>query len=207
MGAFRGSITFSKFHVETNLPTDFRDRFVESIRLRAFRPLDPTEDVDHRAGWCSIQDPFDLDLTHEKVFFNHYLNLGFRVDRWRIPSTLFKGAFREAEREWLAKNGVTKLSRAQKKNLENVVIAQLKKKLVPAMRATDLSWNLNTGVVRFFSKSTKAIELLTELFEKSFELELVPDGAYVAAERRGLPQALLDALPQLEPALFHTERR
>jgi hypothetical protein len=58
-----------------------------------------------------------------------------------------------------------------------------------------------------FSKSTKAIELLTELFEKSFELELVPDGAYVAAERRGLPQALLDALPQLEPALFHTERR
>jgi hypothetical protein len=204
VGAFRGSITFSKFHVEAELPKDFRERFVESIRLRAFIPLDPKEDLDHRVGWCSVQDAFDLDLTHQKVFFNDYLNVGFRLDRWRIPGPLFKAAFRAAEREWLDKQGLEKMSRTQKKNLEKIVAAQLRKKVVPAMRATDLSWNLSTGVVRFFSKAAKSHELVTDLFEKTFELELVPDGAYVAAERRGLPEKLVGALPALEPALFHT---
>lgn len=204
MGAFRGSITFSKFYVRGELPDGFRDRFLEHIAVRAFRPLDPNEELDQRAGWCSIVDPFDLELTHEKVFFNHYLNLGFRVDRWRIPGPLFKAAFRQAEREQLAKQGTEKLSRAQKKNLEQIVTAQLRRKVVPAMRAVDLSWNLNDGAVRFFQKSPKQAELMTELFEKTFELELVPDGAYVAAEQRGLPEALLASLPELDDTLFHT---
>lgn len=206
MGALRGSITYSKFHVEKELPKDFRERFVERIRLRAFYPLDPKEDLEYRTGWCSITDPFDLDLTHQKVFFNDYLNLGFRLDRWRIPTPLFKAAFRDAEREWLAKQGLEKLSRTQKKNLEKLVVAQLRKKVVPAMRATDVSWNMSTGVLRFFGKSAKQHELLTELFEKTFELPLVPDGAYVTAQRRGLPDALVDSLPTLDPTLFHTER-
>lgn len=206
MGAFRGAITFSKFHVRGELPHDFRERFVESIRLRAFRPLDPKEEIDHRAGWCAIDDPFDLELTHEKVFYNDYLNLGFRVDRWRIPAPLFKASYRLAEREQLAKQGVEKLSRSQKKNLEAIVVAQLKKKLVPAMRTVDLSWALGPGVVRFFQKSPKQHELMLELFEKTFGLELVLDGAYVAAEERGLPEKLLGSMPELEPTLFHTDR-
>lgn len=206
MGAFRGSITYTKFYVATELPSDFRDAFVEKMRLRAFRPLDPKEEEDFRAGWCSIADPFDLDITHSKVFFNDYLNVGFRVDRWRIPGPLFKAAFRAAEKEWLAKQGLEKLGRAQKKNLEKIVTAQLRQKVVPAMQVTDLSWNLNSGVVRFFSKSPKSHELLSELFEKTFDLRLVPEGAYTTAERRGLPERLLESLPELEPSLFHTEK-
>jgi hypothetical protein len=206
MGAFRGSITFSKFHVRGELPDGFRDRFMESIQVRIFRPLDPNEEIDFRAGWCSITDPFDLDLTHDKVFFNHYLNLGFRVDRWRIPSPLFKASFRQAERAYLDKHGLEKLSRAQKKNLEQIVTAQLRRKVVPSMKAVDLTWNLNEGVVRFFQKSAKQAELMTELFEKTFELELVPDGAYVAAEQRGLPGPLVASLPTLDETLFHAAK-
>lgn len=202
MGAFRGSITFSKFHVRGELPRTFRDKFLKALPLRAFRPLDPNEEIDHRVGWVSIEDPFDLELTHEKVFFNDYLNVGFRVDRWRIPSALWKGAMRSAERDWLAKRKLEKLSRAQKKDLEAVVAAQLRNRIVPAMKVVDLSWNLNAGVVRFFAQSPKQHELMNELFVKTFGLELDLDGVYVAAERRGLPKKVLDALPKLEPAIF-----
>lgn len=207
MGAFRGAITFSKFYVRGEVPKDFRKRFLEAIGTRAFRPLDPKEEIDHRVGWCAIDDPFELELTHEKVFYNDYLNLGFRVDRWRIPAPMFKAAYRAAEKEHLAKQGLAKLGRAQKKNLEAIVVAQLRKKLVPAMKVVDLSWNLNAGVVRFFQQSPKQHELMHELFEKTFGLDLVHDGAYVAAEQRELPKKLLDALPKLEPTLFHTEQR
>lgn len=199
LGAFRGSITFSKFHVRGELPADFRDRFVEAIRLRAFRELDPSEELDSRTGWCSIEHPFDLDLQHENVFFGDYLNLGLRTDTWRIPGSLFKASFRDAERAYLAEHGAEKLSRTQKKNLEALVSAKLRHKVVPAMSTVDLSWGLGEGVVRFFQQSPKQHEVMTDLFEKTFELELVPDGAYVAAEKRGLAETLLDKLPTLTP--------
>ncbi len=205
MGAFRGSITYSRFHVRGELPADFRERFVASIGLRAFRELDPGEELDFRAGWCSIEHPFDVDLTPEKVFFNGYLNLGFRVDTWRIPSALFKASFREAERQYLATHGGEKLSRVQKKDLEAVVISTLRRKLVPSMKVVDLSWGLDEGVVRFFQQSPKQHELMIDLFEKTFDLELVPEGAYVTAELRGLDASTLEALPTLEPTAFHAE--
>ena len=205
LGAFRGSITYTRFHVRGELPADFRDRFVEAIQLRAFRELDPGEDVEFREGWCSIEHPFDVDLTPEKVFFNGYLNLGFRVDTWRIPGALFKASIRDAERQFLAAHGTEKLSRAQKKDLEAVVVSALRRKVVPAMKVVDLSWNLDEGVVRFFQQSPKQHELMTDLFEKTFAIDLVADGAYMAAEHRGVDAATLDALPTLDPTCFHAE--
>lgn len=199
MGAFRGSISFTKFHVRGELPADFRERFVESIRLRTFRDLDPSEEVDSRIGWCSIEHPFDLELGDEKIFFNGYLNLGLRTDTWRIPGSLFKASFREAERAYCAEHGCEKLSRTQKRNLEALVMAKLRHKVVPAMSVVDLSWSLGDGAVRFFASSPKQHEAMIELFEKTFELELVPDGAYVAAEKRGIAERLLEKLPILEP--------
>ena len=203
MGAFRGSLTYSKFHVRGDLPQDFKTRFVEAIRLRTFRELDPGEEADHRSGWCSVEHPFDLDLTPEKVFWNGYLNLGFRTDTWRIPGALFKASFREVEREFCAANGIDKLSRAQKKNLEAVVISQLRRKLVPTMKVVDLSWALDEGVVRFFQQSPKVHDEMIELFEKTFELDLALEGAFLLAETRGLEAA--ETLPGLEPTLFHAQ--
>jgi len=39
LGALKGSISYSKHYVRGDLAEDFRDAFVENIRLRAFRPL------------------------------------------------------------------------------------------------------------------------------------------------------------------------
>lgn len=203
MGAFRGSISFSKFHVRGELPADYRDRFMESIQHHAFRDLDPSEELDQRMGWCSIEHPFDVELIHDKVFFGDYLNLGLRTDTWRIPSSLFKASFREAERDYLAEHGGDKLTRSQKKNLEAVVNTRLRHKVIPAMSVVDLSWGLGEGAVRYFQQSPKQHEAMLDLFEKTFGLELVLDGAYVGAEKRGLSQSVLDALPTLEPTLFH----
>lgn len=205
LGAFRGSISFSKFHVRGELPADFRDRFVEAIRMRTFRELDPTAEADHGLGWCAIDQPFDLDLVHEKVFFGDYLNLGLRVDTWRIPSSLFKASFREAERAYLAEHGSEKLTRSQKESLTAVVTRALRQKVVPAMSVVDLSWSLGDGVVRYFHQSPKQHEAMRDLFEKTFSLELAEDGAYLAAEKRGLGETLLDMLPRLEPMSLTTE--
>src|SRR4051812_40086582 len=103
MPALKGSLTYARFFVEGELPDDFRDRFPKAIRSKAMKPLDPDDDTPERSGWSRIGDPFEVDLGYGDVFFNEYLNLGFRTDRWAIPGPMLRAKLREAETAYLAK--------------------------------------------------------------------------------------------------------
>ncbi len=204
MGALKGSISYSKHYVRGALPDDFRDPFVERIRLRAFQPLGPAEDEPH-VGWCSIENPLDCELDHGKVFFNAYLNLGLRVDCWQIPGPLFKAHFAEAERDLLARRGRDKLGKREKEELTTTVSRRLRKQLIPVMKVVDLSWNLDTGVVRFWNQSARLVEILDELFRATFGLDLVPESPFTAAARIGLTEEHERAFAMLQPSTFHAQ--
>ena len=134
MGLYRGGMTFSRFHVRGAPPDDYLERFPEAIQLRVFRELDPAEEIDQRAGWCAPDDAFDLQPRYDQLFVGDYLTVGMRVDTWRIPRSLFKAAMRDAERDALARSGEEKLSRAKKKDIEALLKARLRRKVIPAMR-------------------------------------------------------------------------
>lgn len=206
MGALKGSISYAKFYVRGELPDDFRDAFVENIRLRAFRPLVAEEEDESRVGWCSIEHPFDLDLDHNKIYFNSYLNLGLRIDRWAIPKPLFKAHFEEAERELLAKRGREKLGKKDKEDLKERVERRLRKQLIPTMKVIDLSWNLDTGVLRFWNQSNKVHEQLHAIFEDTFDLDLVPESPYTAAVQLGMEGLHAKAFEAAEPTIFAAAR-
>ena len=202
MGALKGSISYAKLYVRGELADDFRDRFVERIRLRAFRTLGPDEDGPS-VGWVDVADPTSTSLSHAEVFYNSFLNLGLRVDRWMIPGPLFKAHFAEAEREHLAKRGRAKLGKSEKEDLAARVSRKLRKQLVPVMKVVDLSWNLDTGVVRFWNQSPRVLETLGEIFEDTFGLDLVPESPFTAASRLGLSEAHERAFALLTPSVFH----
>ncbi len=183
---------------------DFRDRYLRNIKLRKFEPLTAEDVESERSGWCVIDRVFDLDFNHEKVFYNSYLNLGFRVDRWRVPAALLKAQLAEAEEELKAKKGLNKLGRTQKADLKQRITIRLRKRTLPSMRAFDLSWNLETGVVLFWSNSRRLHEELTTLFEKTFELTLVPESPFMAAVECGLTDPELYALRGVEETIFFT---
>lgn len=189
MPALKGSLTYARFFVEGELPRDFRDRFMKAIRLRSMKPLDPDEDAPERSGWCLIGEPFEVDLHHEGVFYNNFINLGFRTDRWVIAGPLLRARVREAEAAYLAKKGRERLSKREKIELKEVVSRKLRKQSVPSTRALDLSWSTEEGVVRFFSQSAKPTLTMLELFEKTFGLKLTPEAPYTLAARTGLSKA------------------
>ncbi|HQP36068.1 MAG TPA: recombination-associated protein RdgC [Polyangiaceae bacterium] len=205
MGALKGSITYSRFYVQGELPENFANGYMRRIRNRMFEPLTPDSDDPTHWGWCSIADPFDLELDQEKVFFNAYLNLGLRIDRWSVPAPLVKAQLAQATKAVLEKKGRERLSRAEKEELKSVVVRKLRKQLLPAMKVIDLSWNTETGVVRFWSRSKKSVEMLHEMFEKTFGLKLLPHGPYAAAVRAGCDPEQLERLSSTQPAVFHAE--
>ena len=202
MGALRGSISYARLFVQGELPASLHGPFIKAIRLRAFQPLDASDDAEERGGWCAVGEPFDLELDHGKVFYNEYLNLGMRLDKWAIPKPIFKAELAEAARVHLEKRGRDKLSRREKDELKVFVARRLRKQVLPTTRVFDLSWNLNTGVVRFWSRAERNVDRLVELFGTTFKLELVPESPYTTATRLPLSSGQAEKLDELQPTEF-----
>jgi hypothetical protein len=205
MPALKGSLTYVRFFVEGDLPESLHDKFVKAIRLRAMRPLEADDEDLERSGWCRIGEPFELDLGHEDVFYNNFVNLGFRTDRWVIPGPMLRSKMREAEAAYLAKKGRERMSKREKTELKELVAKKLRRQLVPSMRVVDLSWSLEEGIVRFFTHAAKPAAVMTEVFHRTFGLKLIPEAPYTLAARIGLTKAQEKAWEDLEATTIATE--
>jgi recombination associated protein RdgC len=199
VSALKGSLTYARFFVDGELPDGFHDRFLKAIRKNVLQPLVPEEDAPERSGWCRIGEPFDLELEHDDVFFNEFLNLGFRTDRWAVPGPLLRAKVREAETEALGRKGRERLSRGEKKELKDMVTKRLRREVPPRTRAVDVSWALNDGIVRFFTQAPAPAGLMADLFTRTFKLKLVPEAPYTLAARLGLGKAQEAAWIAAEP--------
>ena len=202
MPALRGSLTYARFFVSEDdgakIPEDFREKFMRAIRLRAMKPLEPDEEDLERSGWCKLGEPFELELRYDDVFTTEYIALGFRTDRWQIPSSMMKARLREAEAAYLEKKGREKMGRKERAELKEMVAKKLRRQTAPATRVVDLVWSVDDGIVRFFSHSPKAAGFMMELFTKTFGLKLVPEAPYTLAERIGLSKPETIAWQELE---------
>jgi hypothetical protein len=215
VGVLKGSVTYSKLYVRGALPADVHARFLERIRARGFKPLVPEDEDDAAVGWVPIERPYDdpqeglglgregesagsarLGFDASGVFFGSYLNLGMRLDRWKFPAALIKARMAAAERELKLKTGKERISKLEKAELKEMVLKKLRRDGVPVSSFADFSWSLETGELRFFSKSKAHLEYFYELFEKTFQLRLLPSGCYVGAVAVGaLPSQLEAATP------------
>ena len=205
MPALRGSLTYARFFVAGDVPEDFREKYMRAIRLRAMKPIEPDDEELERSGWCKVGEPFEIELRYEDVFYNEYVNLGLRTDKWRLPASILKQRLREAEAAYLEKKGRERLGRAEKTELKEVVSRKLRKQTSPATRMIDLSWSMNEGVVRFFSHAEKAGAQMMEIFTKTFGLRLVPEAPYTLAARLGLSKAQESTWEELEMILLEKE--
>jgi recombination associated protein RdgC len=207
MGLFTASLTYSRFFVEGDAKSmeGLRERAMRGIRARVMRPLE-VEDPDLlRSGWCRVGEPFELELEHNDVFYNEFINLGFRTDRWVVPTPLLKAKLREAERSYLLKKGRERMTRTEKAELKLLIGKKLRKQLSPQTRVVDLSFSMAEGIVRFMSTSPKAGALMSELFHKTFGLKLVPESPYTLAMRLGVSRAEEAAWNDAEVTLFTEE--
>lgn len=205
MPALRGSLTYARFFVDGEVPEDFREKYMRAIRLRAMKPLEADDDDLERSGWSKLAEPFEIELNYDNVFYNEFIVLGFRTDRWQIPGPILKQRLREAEAAYLEKKGREKLGRKEKAELKESVARKLRKQTAPSTRVVDVAWSLNEGIVRFFSHAEKAAGNMTELFHKTFGLRLVPESPYTLAERLGLSKAQAGAWEEIDMTVLAKE--
>lgn len=207
VGVTRGALTFTRLFVQGKPPKDLRKRYLDAVRLRKFQPLAAEDEASEAVGWCVIERPFDLDFQPDRIFYDRFLQLGFRVDKWKIPGVLMKSQVADEEQRMLSRGSREKLTRAEKEDIKLRVIGRLRKKILPTSRAFDMLWDLDAGTVLLFTHSARSTEEFAALFQKTFGLELQADSPYAAAGRAGLPPALQKAFEKVEPLSLVSGRK
>jgi hypothetical protein len=193
--------------VQGKPPRDLRKRYLDAVRLRKFVPLAPEDEASEAVGWCVIERPFDLDFEADRIFYDRFLVLGLRVDKWRIPGALLRAQVADEEQRMLSRGRDKKLSRAEKDEIKLRVVARLRRKILPTSRAFDVLWDLDAGTVLLFTHSQRTTDELTALFQKTFGLELTADSPHAAAGRANLPGPLQKAFEKVEPISFAEGRK
>ena len=202
MGAIKGSLSYKIFHVQGEVQDDWKKRYIERIEANAFTPLSPDDDDEISHGWVPIDRPLQTDFDLYSVLFDHFINLGFREDRFSISSGLLKAHVAEAEREFMVKNDKKELSKFERDDIKAIVKHELKQRHLPKMRVIDMSWDLHSGRVRFWSQANKVCEIFHGYFEDTFGLKILPANPYVNAVESGLDPEQIDELSVVEPTNF-----
>jgi len=185
MPLLRGTLTYTRHFVRGDALTD-KEKIMRAVRFRAMKPLEPDEEDLERSGWVKLGEPYETSFTYEDVFYDDVVNLGFRTDRWVLPTPVLRARVKEAEAAYLAKKGRERLSRKERADLKLLVAKKLRRDSTPAMRVVDFSWSISEGIVRFFSHAAKANAAMAELFKKSFGADLDAESPYMLAARLGL---------------------
>lgn len=202
MGAISGTLSYKLFYVQGELPQDWKDRFVQNVVHHAFEALEPDGDDEESTGWVVIDRPLQVDFDLHTFLFDHFINLSLRQDRYAVPSGLLNAHLGEATREYMLENNKQRLSKFEKEDLKEMVKRRLKEKQFPRMRITDMSWDMRSGRVRFWSHSTKTCELFQGLFEDTFGLKILPANPYINAVQSGLSPEDVEILQRVEPSNF-----
>lgn len=204
MGAFSGSTTYSLYFVDGELPSEFKDRYLQMLKKRAFEPLTTAQEEEETSGWVPIRKPLQTIQTTQDFVFNEFIAVGLRTDRWSIPGELFRARYAEAEEEYRQKNDLSRLSKIQREDIKKLVRKRLKEQSLPSMKVIDMAWDLDSMRLRFFSQSARVMEIFEEFFEDTFELRLRPASPYILAMEIELSDEALEGLTTVEPSNFVT---
>lgn len=186
MGVRRGSISVRRYVVLDPLPTRPHERFLKGLRAHAFLPIDPQSEIDRSAGWVSLLDGDDADLSKEKVYFvgaagpsgasSEQLRVALRLDVLKPPPAEVKRQTAARVQAIEAEEGRT-LSRRERRTLQEEVARTVRLRAFPRVKLVDLVWDFAAARVYFWSQTKAHNELLLDLFPKSFGLRLEPEGA------------------------------
>ena len=148
----------------------------EVMEAHAHRAIDPASEVETSAGWCGFWDervagPIQLDVN--------LVGFGFRVDTLKVPAAVLAPKTRdacEALKQGLKLDG---LNRQQVADVRAQVKQQLRLRIPPRTQVTQVVWSEDEKDVVYLMTGSDAVAAqFHELFERTFEIQLIPDSVY-----------------------------
>ncbi len=201
MGLLSGSASFVRCAVQGEMPEHFWDFVAERVAANSFTDIDDTLD-EYSIGWVSVANMFDSGFAYSSYAAGDYVVLSMRIDERKVSPAVLKKCVAKEEERIRHEKQLPRLSRAVKLEIKERVRAELVRKSVPVPAVYDLCWNLSDNTLLFFSTSKKAMALLEELFQDTFDMTLVPQIPWFAALHMLDGPDAEERLESLRPAIL-----
>ena len=174
MGFNSASVSFTRFKIADEIPDSLWAEIPDRLRRFAFTDIDALPD-ERAWGWVNFDDMLDSAWHQSPPEKGHYLTFSLRLDTRRVAPAVLKKhniiALREEE-EKAKQLGHNFVSRARKKELKEAVKARLLARSLPIPAEFGVIWNRESKIVYFSSVQTQMLAMFTDLFAKTFELDL-----------------------------------
>lgn len=205
MGFASGSVSFRRFAVVGDAPAAVGQGLLDKLAEHALKPGEFGVPGEVEYGWGGGRHVLDGHFSFEHNVFGDALHFALRVDTNKVPSDL-KKAYQIMEEEAVAATNPSGfISKGQKRDVKDVVRRKLEEdvrsgrfrrtKLVPVL------WDLATGTV-YSAASQNIQEKLGEIFERTFDLKLMPVTAGALALRLLEPRGRRRDYEDFRPTRF-----
>lgn len=175
---------------------------LDRLSEHALRPRDVGVPDEDEYGWSGGRHVLDANFSFENNVFADALLFGLRIDTNKVPGEL-KKAYRMMEEEAAAASNPSGfISKLQKRDAKDIVRRRIDEDLRSGQfrrsKLLPILWDLPSQTL-FCNASDAAQEKLLEIFERTFELKLMPlsagSVALRALEPKGRRRDYEDARP------------
>ncbi len=200
MGILSSTAAITRYRVEGKPEEPVLETVAQGLKKNAITDIDE-EAQEKSMGWTSFENPFKPNFEGSSFVIGSHLVFCLRIDKKSVPTKIVNKHFNVAMAKKLADESRSHLTRNEKKLLKEEVSNHLTLRIPATPNIYDLLWNLEEGVLWFFSNQKGANEELETLFARSFGLHLIRIFPYTLAD------FLLDAekkeqLTELTPTQF-----
>jgi len=165
----KGTVTRTIFKPDKN-PKNITE-IRECLERFAFKKIDPSDIRDESTGWIDAIMSFD-SKNYSSLMHDSFMIFALRTDKFSFSSSQIRPHLEEAEYLYKAENNLEYLAAQQKKEIKEHLIKKLKMNSIPKVTITEVAWDMETGLVHLFSQSSQVVVRFTDIFEKTFELNL-----------------------------------
>ena len=197
MHFLKRTLSFTRFQVIGDAAFA-QDKYQEALNKFRFQELANYEDEDESVGWVSPENCLQPPQLGT-MLVDPYFRFTMRVDKRKVPKTLFDAYVAIEEKAELEASGKKKISINKKRDIKQSVKSDLLAKTPPNTAIFKALWNLSTNYCYLFSTSKSAINHFCKLFTETFKLELEPCTPFALANNWASEHNVLDILKNLEP--------
>jgi hypothetical protein len=205
MGFASGAVSFRRYLVTGKSPKSVTEELLEKLSEHALRPseLGMPEEVEY--GWSGGRHVLDGDFSFENNVYADALHFGLRVDTNKVPGDLKKAYLLMEEEAAAASNPSGFISKNQKRDARETVRRKVEEETRSGKfrrsKLTPILWDLS-GHMIYSPASGAVFEKLSELFERTFGLELTPLTSGSLAHRLLEPRGRRRDYEDLRPTRF-----
>jgi recombination associated protein RdgC len=173
VGLLKGAVTFSRFLIVGETPSNFTEFIHQRIRQYAFQDL-PGKNDEKIMGWTGVENVLDTDFRHASYVWGDYLLFSLRIDRRTVPPSLLKIRALEAERQYLRETGRKKCDKIAREQIREGLRQDLLRQIQPTPSFYEVCWSVSSGRLLFTCLSEKVMQDFQDLFKVAFDLAAVP---------------------------------